>query len=186
MELVLNYLRQKARALKTSLSDADHIIRRSPLTEALAHPSGHYRIIHVQTSKEAFRSLLVDANVKKKDNGFEFMSLHLLSPAFQLSVSKKVKLQVNVVETIKSGGDHQGANLPKWDFYLPVDDDTAEDVQFLDPLRHEKLYSLMKRRLFFLKVLCWNSPPACAQFEPCLGRVASRPQRSSRTMQRRF
>lgn len=91
----------------------------------------------------------MDANVKKKDNGFEFMSLHLLSPAFQQSVSKKVKLQVNVVETIKSGGDHQGANLPKWDFYLPVDDDTAEDVQFLDPLRHEKLYSLMKRRLFF-------------------------------------
>ena len=104
----------------------------------------------MQTSKDAFRSLLVDGNVKKKDSGFEFMVLHLLAPAFEQSVSKKVKLQVDVVEIIKSGGpcSEAQAQVPKWDFYIPVDDDTAEDMQFLDPFRHEKLYSLMKRRLF--------------------------------------
>ncbi len=179
VDAAMEFLRKKAKQLRTSICNADHIRAKSAvptsLQRAVMEPGQYYRVFDVAILEEDFKKELQHGRITKlKDSSaFVIQQFEPFSKLWAQCKCCKMKLSWTEhaevacsppLEAVPCGPSVELAS-PLWHLYLPIDEQTAHLIQqqsdvscahtiLTDPSRHTQLWNLW----------CWSDLSAVSMW----------------------
>ena len=161
MEACVQCLRERARSLRISISDPEHIGAKMPnttsnLAKACSEPDNMFRVFEVLVKSEVMKQEVAELNIQTLDKGFflskRFSPLTLGEDAGYCYMTQQVKLYSRQT-FVASSPETTAPTGAEWHFFVPLDPSLVgagreKNAQmFFDPDLHNAVWALLKKCL---------------------------------------